>query len=125
MGESEVMEVKVPPAAVTPVAKKPEVKAAPKKDKKKDRKSAITIEAAPTVTGRLLYMEVGTSGVEFAIKGKKGKAEVFSLNGFAVSTLPAAAAMLAGLVVSKTKLRVEFSMNSESGRTINKIRAHS
>lgn len=56
---------------------------------------------------------------------KKGKAEEFSLRGLDASGLPAAAALLAALVASKSKVRVEFSMTAEGGRTVNKIRAQS
>lgn len=125
MGENEVMEATALTAAPPTSAEKPVVKAPLKKTKKKDKKPLVTIEAVPHVTGRLLHMEAGTSGVTFAIKGKKGKVELFSLSGMELSSIPAAAAMLAGLVVSKTKLRVEFSMTSDNSRTIKKIHAHS
>ncbi len=124
MGENETVEVKVPAAAVLAVVEKPIVKAAAKKTKKKDKKPVATPDAAPHVTGRLLHMEVGTDVVAFAIKGKKGKAEVFTLKGMDSSAVPATAAMLASLVASKTKLRVEYSTSNENNRLVKMIRAH-
>jgi hypothetical protein len=117
MRENEVNEVKAVPA----IAAKPDVKAAPKKVKKKDKKPVATPEAIPHVTGRLQSVEVGADGVEFAVKGKKGKAEIFSLQGMEPSAVPAAAALLAGLVVSKAKLRVEYAMTGENSRTVKNI----
>ncbi len=118
MGENEVSDVKTAPT----IAAKPEVNAATKKDKKKDKKPVTTPEAVPHVTGRLLHVEVGANGVEFAVKGKKGKTEVFSLKGMELSAVPAAAALLAGLVVSKAKLRAEYVMTGENSRTVKNIR---
>jgi hypothetical protein len=120
MGENETPEVK---ATAAPVAEKPAVKAAPVKEKKKDKKTVAKPEAAPHVTGRLLQVEIGASGIDFTIKGKKNKSEVFSLKGLDASARPAAAAMLATLLESKAKLRVEFTSSGET-RTVNKLRAH-
>lgn len=125
MGENEVMEATAPTAATQSVLENPVAQTAIGKAKKKDKKPLVAIEAAPHVSGRLLHMDVGASGVTFSIKGKKGKAELFSLSGMELSSIPAAAAMLAGLVVSKTKLRVEYSSTSDGGRVVKKICAHS
>lgn len=125
MGDNEGTEAKTQAAAVPSAAEMPAVKAMAKKDKKKDKKPSETLDAAPHVTGRLLHVDVGVNGVAFAIKGKKGQTEEFSLNGMELTAVPAAAAVLAGLVASKTKLRVEFSADSETDRTVKKIRAHS
>lgn len=124
MGENEMIEIKTPETSEK-VVEMPIVKTAPKKGKRKDKRPLITIEPAPHLTGRLLHVEIGSGGVAFAIKGKKGKAEEFSLRGLDASGLPAAAALLAALVASKSKMRVEFSMTAEGGRTVNKIRAQS
>jgi hypothetical protein len=125
MGENEGTEVKSPSAVVPPAAEKPEAQATAKKDKKKDKKPSVTPDAMPHVTGRLLHLDVGANGVAFAIKGKKGQTEEFNLKGMELTTVPAVAAVLAGLVASKTKLRVEFSATNETGRIVKKIRAQS
>jgi hypothetical protein len=125
MGENEAIEAKAPAAMVPAVDEKSVVKAEVKKDKKKDKKPVATIEATPHVTGRLLHVEVDASGVAFAIKGKKGKADEFSLKGMESFAIPSATALLAGLVTSKSKVRVEFSTTSDNVRVVKKIRAHS
>lgn len=113
MSENETTDVK--PAAATP--------AAVKKDKKKDKRPSETAENLPHVTGRLLRFDVGTNGVEFSIRGKRDKTEVFSLKGMDATTMTAAAALMAGLLNSKTKLRVEYSTSGDS-KLVSKIRAH-
>ena len=123
MGENETPEVKALASPPAVVPEKPAVKAAPTRDKKKDKKTVAKPEAVPHVTGRLMQVEISAKGVEFAIKGKKGKAEVFTLKGMDSSAVPAAAAMLATLLESKTKLRIEYTSSGES-RTVSKIRAH-
>ena len=123
MGENEATEIKTPAALPAVTAEKPAAKAAPLKEKKKDKKPVAKPDAVPHLTGRLLHVEISAKSVEFAIKGKKGKAEVFSLKGMDASAIPAAAAMLASLLESKTKLRVEY-MSAGDARTVSKIRAH-
>ena len=126
MGENETIEVKAPVAPIVPAAaplEKLTLKAPSTKDKKKDKKLVSSPEVVPHLTGRLLNVEVGSGGVEFAIKGKKGKAELFNLKGMDATAVPAAAAMLASLLESKTKLRVEFTTSGDA-RTVSKLRAH-
>lgn len=125
MGENEAIEANAPVAVVPAVDEKSAVKTAVKKDKKKDKKPVATVDATPHVTGRLVHVEVDASGVAFAIKGKKGKAEEFSLKGMETFAIPAATALLAGLVASKSKARIEFSTASDNVRVVKKIRAHS
>jgi chromatin remodeling complex protein RSC6 len=123
MGENETTEVKAPAAPQAAAAEKPVVKTEATKDKKKEKRTVAKPDAAPHLTGRLLQVEISTKGVEFAVKGKKGKAEVFSLKGMDAAAVPAAAAMLANLLGSKTKLRVEYTMSGDA-RTVSKISAH-
>jgi hypothetical protein len=125
MGENEAIETKALAAVVLAVDGKSIAKAAEKKDKKKDKKLVASLDATPHITGRLLHVEVGVTGVAFAIKGKRGKAEEFSLKGMETFAIPAATSLLAGLVASKSKLRVEFSVTSDNVRVVKKIRAHS
>lgn len=126
MGENETIEVRPPVAPIAPAAaplEKLTLKAPTAKDKKKDKKLVPNPEVVPHLTGRLLSVEVGSGGVEFAIKGKKGKAETFTLKGMDATAAPAAAAMLASLLESKIKLRVEYTTSGDA-RTVNKLRAH-
>ena len=126
MGENETIEVRAPVAPTAPAAaplEKLTLKAPTAKDKKKDKKLVSNPEVVPHLTGRLLSVEVGSGGVEFAIKGKKGKAETFTLKGMDATAAPAAAAILASLLESKTKLRVEYTTSGDA-RTVNKLRAH-
>jgi hypothetical protein len=123
MGENETIEVKAPAAPAAAPLEKLVAKTPTTKDKKKDKKLVLNPEGVPHLTGRLLNVEVGSSGVEFAIKGKKGKAESFNLKGMDASAVPGAAAMLATLLESKTKLRVEFTTSGDT-RTVSKLRAH-
>ena len=124
MGENETTDVKTLPASVSVVVEKSLVKPVPNKDKKKDKKTIAKPETAPHVTGRLMLVEISAKGVEFEVKGKKGKAEQFSLKGMDASALPAAAAMLATLLERKSKLRVEYTISGDS-RIVSKICAHS
>jgi hypothetical protein len=121
MGENEATESKVTAAPVV-ATEKAAVKAASTENKKKDKPLVAKPETVPHLTGRLLQVEIGSGGVEFAIKGKKSKAEVFSLKGMDASAMPAAATLLAGLLESKAKLRVEFTAMGDT-RTVNKLRA--
>lgn len=123
MGENESTEVKTLEAPVAATLEKPVAKVSPSKSKKKDKKLVAKPAGGPHLTGRLMQVEISATGVEFAIKGKKGKPEVFSLKGIEASTVPAAAAMLASLLESKTKLRVEYTTTGEA-RTVSKIRAY-
>lgn len=122
MGENEATEVKALAAPVVAILEKPTVKATLPKEKKKDKKTVAKPDPTPHVTGRLLHAEIDAKGIEFAIKGKKGKAETFSLKGLDSAVMPAAAAMLAGLLESKTKLRVEYTTSGDA-RTVSKLRA--
>ena len=123
MGDNETTEVKATPAPVATTAEKPAVKPDPIKVKKKDKKLVLKPDAAPHLTGRLLQVEIGSSGIEITMKGKKGKQEVFSLKGMNTAAIPAAAALLAGLLESKAKLRVDFTSSGDN-RTVHKLRAN-
>ena len=114
MGENVTTDVKTLPAPVSVVVEKPTVKPVPTKDKKRHKKTVAKPESAPHVTGRLMLVEISANGLEFTVKGKKGKAEVFSLKGMDASALPAAAAMLATLLERKSKLRVEYTISGDS-----------
>lgn len=123
MGEIGTTEATSPAAPAAATLEKPAALATSSKDKKKDKKTVAKPEAVPHVTGRLLHVEIGTKSVEFAIKGKKGKAEVFTLKSMDAAAVAAGAAMLASLIGHKTKLRVEYATSGET-RTVSKIRAH-
>jgi hypothetical protein len=117
MGENDLSPAKAPETPTAEPAK-------PASSKKSKKRSKPEMEVPPHITGRLLQVDVGASGVGFAVKGKKGKVEAFTLKG----TEPfgaLAASLLAALLAGKSKLRVEFTEQAGGSRTVLSLRAHS
>jgi hypothetical protein len=124
MGDSDATATRTPAASAVAGAEEPAAKPSVKKGEKANKKPAMTVEGNPHVTGRLLLVEIGANGVEFSVKGKKGKAMAFSLNGFEQSRMTAATALLGSVLQNKGKLRVEYTAAGDS-KGVTRISAHS
>jgi hypothetical protein len=96
-------------------------KKASAKNKTKKGKGEKADANALLVSGKLTHLAVGPSGIEFSIKGKKGKAESFNLSDLPNAIMPSAAAMLTTASVGRTKIRLEFSSLAEGQRKLARV----
>ena len=124
MGENDISAA-TPVSTTTAIAipvEKPVVKAPAKGEKKKEKKPEPKVLPPPHVTGRLQSVDVSVSGVEFAVKAKKGKSELFSLKGFDPAFIPAASALLVSALAMEAKVRVVFVKSADGSRTVSTLR---